>query len=98
MRPVPALQSGDRERTALPDKGMALSERGIEALARPMEQRTRRKAAWVSRFPNKVHESLSIYSGQARWPSIQTRAKARKSFNQPRLVFFFFFAIPAYCD
>ena len=42
MRPVPALQSGDRGRTALPGKGMALSERGIEALARPLEQRTRR--------------------------------------------------------
>ena len=42
MRPVPALQSGDRGRTALTGKGMALSERGIEALARPLEQRTRR--------------------------------------------------------
>ena len=42
MRPVPALQSGDRGRTALPGKGMALSERGIEALARPLERRTRR--------------------------------------------------------
>ena len=41
MRPVPALQSGDRGRTALPGKGMALSERGIEALARPLEHRTR---------------------------------------------------------
>ena len=38
-----------------------------------------------------VHDSLSIYSGQARWPSIQTRAKARKrkSFNQPTGWFFF---------
>ena len=42
MRPVPALQSGDRGITSLPGKGMALSERGIEALARPLEQRTRR--------------------------------------------------------
>ena len=42
MRPVPALQSGDRERAALTGKGMALSERGIEALARPLERRTRR--------------------------------------------------------
>ena len=42
MRPVPALQSGDRGRTALTGKGMALSERGIEALVRPLEQRTRR--------------------------------------------------------
>ena len=45
MRPVPALQSGDRGRTALPGKGMALSERGIEALVRPLEQRTRRPQA-----------------------------------------------------
>ena len=34
--------AGDRGRTALPGKGMALSERGIEALARPLERRTRR--------------------------------------------------------
>jgi hypothetical protein len=33
---------GDRGRTALQGKGMALSERGIEALARSLEQRTRR--------------------------------------------------------
>ena len=40
MRPVPALQSGDRGRTALTGKGMALC--GIEALARPLERRTLR--------------------------------------------------------
>ena len=32
----------DRGRTPLPGKGMALSERGIEALERPLEHRTRR--------------------------------------------------------
>ena len=42
MRPVPALQSGDRGITSLPGKGMALSERGIEALVQPLERRTRR--------------------------------------------------------
>jgi hypothetical protein len=34
--------AGDLGRSALPGTGMALSERGIEALARPLEQRTRR--------------------------------------------------------